>query len=60
MTIPLSLTTVSIELHTYATNSMEKCVHPNTVVKMKDNSFSVLAWHVGALVAACSISSMYN
>jgi len=28
-----------------ATNSMAKCVHPNTVVKIENKNFSVLAWY---------------
>jgi len=34
-----------VQLHIYATNYMAKCVHPKTVVKNKNKSFSVLAWH---------------
>jgi len=29
----------------HARNSMAKCIHPNTVVKIKNKNFSVLAWH---------------
>jgi len=29
----------------HAKNSMAKCIHPNTAVKIKNNNFSVLAWH---------------
>jgi len=29
----MSLTTLSVQLHVYATSFMAKCVHPNTVVK---------------------------
>jgi len=49
-----------VQLHVYATlqretNCIAKCVHPYTVVKIKNTNFSVLAWHglyqydVGAL-----------
>jgi len=41
----VSLTTLCVQLHIWATNSMAKCVHPNTVVKIKNKNFSVLAWH---------------
>jgi len=41
----MSLTTLSVQLLIYTTNSMEKCVHPIIVVKIERKSFSVLAWH---------------
>jgi len=40
----VSLTTLSVQLHIYATNCMAKCIHPNTVVKSKKKSFTVLVW----------------
>jgi len=44
----VSLTTLCVQLHIWAANSMAsmaKCVHPNTVVKIKNKNFSVLGWH---------------
>jgi len=38
----MSLTTLSVQLHVYAT---KVCAHPNTVVKIKIKRFFVLAWH---------------
>jgi len=40
----VSLTTLSVQLHIHATNSMEKCVHRNIVVKIKNKIFSALSW----------------
>jgi len=43
----VSLKTLSVQLQIllYATNSIGKCVHPSTVLNIKNKSFSVLAWH---------------
>jgi len=41
----VSLATLSVQLHIYATNSMQKCVHRNTVVKIENKRSSVIAWH---------------
>jgi len=41
----MSLTTFSVQLHIYATNCVAKCVHPNTAVTIKNQSFSVFSWH---------------
>jgi len=38
----VSLTTLLLY---YATKRTEKCVYPNTVVKIECKSFSVLVWH---------------
>jgi len=42
----VSLTTLSVQLHMsytqHETNSMAKCVHPNTVVKLKAKAFLYL------------------
>ena len=35
----VSLTTLSVQLHTYATNTIAKCTHPSTVVKIKAKVF---------------------
>jgi len=37
-----SITTLSVQLHIYATNSMAKCIHPITVVKITKKSFLYL------------------
>jgi len=29
----------------HATNCMAKCVHPNTVVEVKNKNFSAIPWH---------------
>jgi len=39
----VSLTTLSVKLHIYATNSMTKCVHADT--KIENRSFYLVAWH---------------
>jgi len=41
----VSLSTLSAQLHIYATNCMAKRVHANTVVKIRNKRFSALAWH---------------
>jgi len=41
----VNLTTLSIQLHIYATNCMAKCVHANTVVKIENKSILALVWH---------------
>jgi len=41
----VSLSTLSAQLHIYATNCMAKCVRANTVVKIRNKNFSALAWH---------------
>jgi len=41
----VSLTTLSVQLPMHVTNCMVKCVHPNTVIKIKNKIISLLAWH---------------
>jgi len=41
----MSLVILSVQLHKYAKNCVAVCVHPNTVVKLENKTFSVLAWH---------------
>jgi len=43
----VSLTTLSVQLRIYATNSMAKCVHPDAVIKIEKQKLfcTCVAWH---------------
>ena len=59
----VSRTKLSVQLHIYATNSMPKCVHPNTV-QIKTKYFCTCLEWILLLLSWCpavySISSVYN